>query len=153
MSIQPPVLEPIRHSIVVAAPPARAFEIFTGQIDSWWPLAVHSIGQNEVTGCLVEGRTGGGISETHGDGSIHTWGTVTDWHPPERVVFSWHPGREADTAQEIELRFTEVSDGTLVELEHRGWESLGDRAAETREAYQSGWPAVLSRYQAACSSG
>lgn len=152
MSRRGSTLEPVRHSIEVAAPPARAFQIFT-EINRWWPLAVHSVGLNRATGCLFEGRAGGSIHEIHDDGSIHLWGTVTDWQPPQRVVFSWHPGRDAATAQEIVLRFSEVEGGTRVELEHRGWEWLGDRAAEAREAYQSGWPGVLTRYQVACSRG
>ena len=56
---------------------------------------------------------------------------------------TWHPGREADTAQEVEVRFTEASGGTLVELEHRGWASLGAQAAEMREGYVGGWEHVL----------
>lgn len=152
MPARPASPEPVRHSIVVTAPPARAFQIFT-EIDSWWPLAVHSVGQQRATGCLFEGRAGGRIFETHDDGSIRLWGTVTDWQPPQRVVFSWHPGRDAATAQEIVLELVGVEGGTRVELEHRGWEALGDLAAETREAYQSGWPGVLARFQAQCGRG
>jgi hypothetical protein len=35
-----------------------------------------------------------------------------------------------------------------VRLEHTGWESFGDRAAQARESYQQGWPVVLGAYAA-----
>ena len=147
-----PPLEPVRHSVEVGLRPGDAFSILVDQIDSWWPLALHSIGGQHATGCLFEGRLGGRIYETHDDGSLHLWGTVTVWQPPRRVVFSWHPGRDASTAQEVELRFEDLGTGTRIELEHRGWEALGARAEETREAYQSGWPGVLSAYARRCST-
>jgi uncharacterized protein YndB with AHSA1/START domain len=144
-------LQPVRHSIEVGLRPAAAFRVFVEQIDSWWPLALHAIGPGKATGCHFEGRVGGRIYETHDDGALHLWGTVTEWQPPRRIVFSWHPGRGADTAQEVELRFGDLGTGTRVELEHRAWAALGERAAEARDAYQSGWPGVLTDYARRCS--
>lgn len=142
-----PPLDPVRHAVEVTMPPSRAFRMFIDQIDSWWPLGNHSVGREQATGCYFEGHHGGRIYETHSDGSLHLWGTVTEWQPPDRVVFSWHPGRGADTAQEVEIRFTDLGDRTRVELEHRGWEALGRHAAEVRERYHSGWPGVLLHYR------
>jgi uncharacterized protein YndB with AHSA1/START domain len=145
-----PVIEPVRRSVEVSCDPSDAFHIFIDDIDSWWPLATHSIGQDKTVSCLFETREGGRIYETQNDGSLHLWGTVTAWEPPRRVVFSWHPGRDAATAQEVELRFVPVGTGTRVELEHRRWETLGERAADTRNAYQTGWAGVLARFVARC---
>jgi hypothetical protein len=50
----------------------------------------------------------------------------------------------------VELRFTDNGFGTRVELEHRGWEMLGERAAEVREGYNTGWVPVLARYVDVC---
>ena len=143
-------LPPIRHSLDVSAPPAEAFRIFTAAMDSWWPLATHSIDSERVTGCVFEGATGGRIFETHDDGTMHLWGTVAISEPPASIVFSWHPGRPEHTAQEIELRFTPRGQGTLLEFEQRGWEALGDRAAPARQGYETGWPHVLARYVERC---
>jgi uncharacterized protein YndB with AHSA1/START domain len=144
-------IEPVRKSVEVRCTVEEAFRIFTEGIDSWWPLASHSIGQSDAEACYFEGQEGGRIYETHGDGSMHLWGTVTAWQPPERIVFTWHPGRDASTAQEIELCFSEISGGgTRVELEHRGWEVLGEMALRTRTGYESGWVAVLERYVDRC---
>jgi len=144
------VIEPVRKSVEVGCTADEAFRLFTEDIDSWWPLATHSIGEADAVSCYFEGREGGRIYELHGDGSAHLWGTVTAWQPPERVVFTWHPGRDASTAQEVELRFGEVPGGTRVELEHRGWESLGEMALRTRTGYETGWVPVLERYAARC---
>ena len=56
---------------------------------------------------------------------------------------TWHPGREADTAQEVEVVFKETPEGTVVELEHRGWAALGEQAKEMRKGYSGGWEHVL----------
>jgi hypothetical protein len=40
--------------------------------------------------------------------------------------------------------------GTRVELEHRGWEILGDKAQQVRAGYETGWVPVLDRYVARC---
>ena len=151
MSTDSPI-QPVRKSIEVTLGPAETFRLFTDAIDSWWPLATHSVGQADATACHFEGREGGRVYETHKDGSIHLWGMVTVWEPSVRVVFSWHPGRGADTAQEVELRFVGTTAGTRVELEHRGWEVLGERAGETRDAYDSGWVGVLDTFAARCAA-
>lgn len=142
--------DPVRKTIEVTCGPAEAFRLFTDEIDSWWPLATHSVGQADAVSCHFEAREGGNIYETLEDGTIHLWGTITAWEPSARVVFSWHPGRDASTAQEVELRFIGITRGTRIELEHRGWELLGDRAEETRDGYESGWVPVLEKFVARC---
>jgi uncharacterized protein YndB with AHSA1/START domain len=95
---------------------------------------------------VLEGRIGGRFFERQEDGTEAVWGTVTAWEPPLRLAFTWHPGRAESTAQEVEVRFTPVDGGTRVELEHRGWEKLGERAEEARNEYDSGWDFVLGHY-------
>lgn len=143
-----PEIEAVRKSVELSCSAAEAFRIFVEDIDSWWPLSTHSIGEREAVTCFFEGKDGGRVYETHKDGSLHMWGTVTAWEPPNRVVFTWHPGRDESTAQEVELRFSKRSDHTLVELEHRGWEVLGERAAEIRDGYETGWSGVLAAFVA-----
>ncbi len=46
----------------------------------------------------------------------------------------------------MEVRFTADADGTLVELERRGSERLGDEAEQRRSGYDSGWDVVLAPY-------
>jgi uncharacterized protein YndB with AHSA1/START domain len=63
-----------------------------------------------------------------------------------------HPLQPVRHSIEVALRFEDLGAGTRVELEHRGWEALGERAAEAREGYRSGWPGVLADYARCCSS-
>ena len=142
----------IRKSITVNAPVERAFEVFTEGIGTWWPLETHSVGRARAETVVLEGREGGRLFERQTDGVESDWGRVTAWDPPHRVAFTWHPGRGVATAQEVEVQFTGTGGSTRVDLEHRGWENLGDLAAETISRYDSGWDHVLgNRYAEAAS--
>lgn len=141
-------LTPVRKSIRVSLPVEEAFRLFTDGINSWWPVKTHSIGEGRVVSCSMEGRAGGRIYETLDDGSQADWGTVVRWDPPASLAFTWHPGRSADTAQQVTVSFEAVAGGTRLDLVHRGWELLGERAQELRESYDSGWDYVLGKYLA-----
>ena len=72
--------------------------------------------------------------------------TVLVWEPPRRVAFTWHPGREPNDIQQIEVQFAPGDEGTRVTLIHRGWEFFGAKAAMYRAGYNVGWDDVLSHY-------
>jgi uncharacterized protein YndB with AHSA1/START domain len=139
-------LAPVRKSITVPWEPAAAFRRFTEGIGAWWPLASHSVSQSAEATVRVEGRAGGRICETAPDGIEHVWGTVTEWDPPRGIAFTWHPGRPADTGQEVAVTFQPERGGTRVDLVHSGWERLGESGAAMRTGYQTGWDHVLGRY-------
>ena len=134
-------MTPLHRQIVVAATAGRAFAVFTTEIGLWWPLERFSVGG---AGSSVEFKNGR-LVETAADGDTHEWGEVTAWAPPERLAFSWHPGRPDEPASHVEVTFVEVADGTtLVTLTHTGWERLAEPAA-AREEYRNGWPLVMAR--------
>jgi hypothetical protein len=137
------VIEPVRKVVQVQLSIEEAYRLFTEDMSSWWPLESHSVGAEKTERCVFEGSVGGRIYEVQDDGSEAEWGTVKVWDPPNAVDFTWYPGREADTAQEVEVRFRSIPEGTELELIHRGWELLGDKAEETRAGYDSGWDVVL----------
>ena len=147
-----PYLEPVRKSVTVKRTAEEAFQIFTARIASWWPTAKYSVGQERTRDVVIEPGTGGRVYETLDDGETFDWGKVLAWEPPARFVMTWHPGRDPDVAQEVEVRFTAVEEGTRVDLEHRNWQGLGSEAAVVRGRYAGGWEEVLGiRYVAACS--
>ncbi len=131
---------PIRKTFRVNLDPARAFELFTSEIHTWWPLGTHAVDTKAVEACAFEGREGGRFYERHASGDEHLWGTVLAWEPPGRLMFTFHPGGTPDEAQEIEVLFLDEDDGTLVEFESRGWENLD---AAKRSAYDTGWEFVV----------
>ena len=143
--------EPVRKSITVRCAPERAFSIFTTGMSRWWPLATHSLSESRAIGCGIDPSVGGEVYELRDDGERIAWGWVLEWEPPDRFVMAWHPGGTPEQAQEVELRFTAVPDGTKVDLEHRRWEKLGESASAAREGYNAGWESVfVVLYAQAC---
>jgi uncharacterized protein YndB with AHSA1/START domain len=137
-------LAPLRKSVRVKGSAEAAFRLFTEGLGRWWPLASHSVCGNDAVECVVEGRIGGRFFERDRSGNEHVWGTVIAWEPPDRFAFTWHPGRAADTAQQVEIKFSDAGAGmTLVKLTHTGWERLGEKAVEARKRYEEGWAFVL----------
>ena len=59
----PSAFTPLRKTVVVKAPPERAFHRFTAEIATWWPLRSHSVGQTDAETVVLEGRVGGRIVE------------------------------------------------------------------------------------------
>jgi uncharacterized protein YndB with AHSA1/START domain len=139
----------VRKTVRVPLSPREAFRLYTEGLSTWWPMRTHSVGQERTTDVVLEGRAGGRLYEKRVDGGESDWGRVLVWDPPRKVVHSWHPGRGEETSQEVELTFTAEGGGTRLDLEHRGWEKLGDEAAENVRGYEQGWESVLGLYVAA----
>jgi uncharacterized protein YndB with AHSA1/START domain len=138
---------PVVKQVLVRADAERAFARFTAEIASWWPLASHSVFEGEADGLTFEGRVGGRIVERAPDGRESVWGTVQAWDPPRRVAFTWHPGRDPATAQDVEVTFTPEGDRTRVRLTHTGFERLGEKDGRlAARAYPLGWTYVLGLY-------
>ena len=140
---------PVRKSIVVKAPQARAFEVFTARFGTWWPKS-HHIAAPDMADGIIEPRVGGRWYEKGVDGSECDWGKVLAWEPPSRVVLSWHLNSkfQVDEAveSEVDVRFiAESADTTRVELEHRiaAVDAEGIRAAVDAP---NGWTGLLSLY-------
>jgi uncharacterized protein YndB with AHSA1/START domain len=143
------VIEAVRQTIVVDASPERAFQVFTEEIGTWWPLDdVHSRLEDAET-AMIEPRKGGRVYERGASGEEASWGEVLEWEPPTRLVLLWKPNDSPYPPTEVEVRFTAEGERTRVELEHRGWERLGDDAGKARDSYEKGWPPVLARFEEA----
>ena len=142
---------PVRKSVLVNAPPERAFEVFTAGIGRWWPKT-HKIGKAELDRPIIEPRQGGRWYELDVDGSECEIGKVAVWGPPVRLLLIWQLTPEfaydPDLVTEVEVLFTPERDGTRVDLEHRDLERLGDKAEAMRETVSGpgGWPALLQLF-------
>src|SRR4029078_7644356 len=53
------VIAPVHKTMVVDCSPERAFEVFTRELGTWWPLGSHSIGGEQMTGGVVEAHVSG----------------------------------------------------------------------------------------------
>jgi uncharacterized protein YndB with AHSA1/START domain len=146
MSAKPiPVIPPIVKAVTVECTPAEAFRYFTADFHKWWPLATHSVVarrsefKQKPASVNFEQRRGGRIFERTDSGEEHLWGTVLAWEPASRVVFSFHPGRDGQNAQTVEVTFSPAAKGAEVVLTHTGWELLGEEGPIQREGFSKGW--------------
>ena len=144
----------VRHQVLVDAPLARAFAVFTERFGDFKPRE-HNLLAAPIAETVFEPRVGGHIYDRAEDGSECRWARVLAYEPPHRVVFSWDIGpqwqveNDPELTSEVEVRFVAESESrTRVELEHRhldrhgpGWQSLADGIDGAE-----GWPLYLSRY-------
>lgn len=123
---------------------------------AWWPVEQFSRAASDFEGEDVkveriefQARVGGQVLEHMSNGQTLPWGEVLLWEPPSRFVLAWKPSFSDRPPTDVEVRFTQQGDGTLVELEHRGWERLGPEFAELHGSYETGWNTTLERFRAA----
>lgn len=90
--------EPVHKKVRVHVTPARAFEVFTDEIDTWWPAMYH-IGSSAPKKIVVEGREGGLLYTERQDGTNSPWAKVLSWEPAHRLVFAWQVSPEFSMSQ------------------------------------------------------
>jgi uncharacterized protein YndB with AHSA1/START domain len=143
---------PVRTTVVVTVPCERAFEVFTRQMNAWWPRD-KKIGAGEMAQAVLEAREGGRWFERDRDGRECQWGHVLHYEPPYRLVLAWQINArwqyDPDLVTEVDVRF--IAEGptrTRVELEHRDLQRFGDQADGVRAAFDSrgGWPGMVAAY-------
>jgi uncharacterized protein YndB with AHSA1/START domain len=149
----------VKKTVLVEAPQAHAFEVFTARQGTWWPLATHHIGKAPAQTAVLEPRAGGRWFELGVDGSECDWGRVLVWEPPHRIVLGWEIGadfeHDPNLKTEVEVRFVAVGPrSTRVELEHRHLERCGDKADNMKQGLDSegGWTQVLQIFAAAAAT-
>ena len=146
-------IAPVRKSLLVQATPEKAFAVFTGGINRWWPKS-HGIGASPIKESIIEPFVGGRWYTPCEDGTEAVVGHVRVWEPAKRLVISWEisadwkPDARAQFASEVEVRFiADGTGGTRVELEHRNFERMGAAAGEKmRSGVDGGWPALLDLF-------
>jgi Activator of Hsp90 ATPase homolog 1-like protein len=136
-------LAAIRKTITVDASVEIAFETFTRRIQSWWPQATHTVYEDKVQDIVFDENVGGRVYERSTAGEEAEWADVVAWEPPHRFVLRWRVNPERGPT-ELEVRFKPEGDGTRVDLEHRGWDEIGD--TQGRAGYDTGWDFVLGHY-------
>ena len=141
-------IEPITKTLVVACDLEEAFRVFTEEIGSWWPSHTHAVHAGSVRKVVFEQHADGELYEIAESGEKAHWAQVLAWEPPRCLVLAWHVNPETPAPTEIEVRFVREGADTRVELEHRGWERLGEELGRAgREGYDGGWTTVLGYYE------
>ena len=132
----------VRSTVTVPIAPAHAFDVFTGEIDTWYrrgSSSLHAAGP--ASGLRIEPGVGGRLVEVPSDPAEppRERGLITAWEPPARLVFVDH----RDT--EVEVRFEAIDGGTRVTLEHRGLDRLPDDVAARLARY--GWQRLAGWFE------
>lgn len=144
----------VRVEVTVDAPIAKAFDVFTQQIDSWWPRE-YRLGAAERINVQIEPRLDGRWFEQTSDGNEAEWGRVLAWAAPNHIVLSWSIAvdfsaqPDPERASRVDVTFTEVdSTRTTVTVVHSDFERHGEGWQGMREgvAHQGGWPGIMDAY-------
>jgi uncharacterized protein YndB with AHSA1/START domain len=139
--------ESLRFAFDLNCAPEHAFDVWVNRIDTWWPRD-HTVGPAETV--VLQQSVGGRIYERDAEGVERDWGVVTAWERPSRLAYTWHLGRSANEATDVEIRFLAAGpDTTLVEIEHSGWERYGERAGPWRAQNRIGWESLLPHFRTA----
>jgi uncharacterized protein YndB with AHSA1/START domain len=145
----------VRNHVVVEAPTARAFSVFSERFGDFKPPEHNLLGV-AIAEIVFEARVGGHIYDRGVDGSECRWARILAYEPPARVVFSWEISpqwqleTEPENASAVEVRFiAEGPQRTRLELEHRhidrhgpGWQAVRDGVAG-----DAGWPSTSTGTQ------
>ena len=137
---------PLRISFDVACPVEHAFAMWTSRISTWWPPD-HTISGDPDLVVVLEGAVGGKDHERTPAGVEHDWEIVTVSDPPRRLSYLWRLGRSEAEGTDVEITFApQGATATRIEIEHRGWERLGDTATVWRDRNRVGWETLLPHF-------
>lgn len=154
-----------RVSVTVAIPPARAFQVFTADIDRWWRHGMkfrHSASRSSLL--CIEPKVGGRLFESfEAEGSRHLIevGRVRVWEPPRDLKFTWRNANFAPHEQtEVEIHFEPTASGTLVTVTHSGLAALrpdhparhGLQGAEFSRMIGLWWGEQMSSLRLSCAA-
>ena len=141
------MIDPLRISFVVECSAEHAFETWTERATAWWPPE-HTVSHEPGAQIVFERRSGGRIFERTPGGDEIPWGEIVAWDPPRRLRYLWHIATDPAHATDVEIVFRELPDSTTrVEIEHGGWDRLGELGRPWRQANIGGWDGVLPSYQ------
>jgi len=139
------VIEPLRIEFDVECSPDHAFETWTRKATSWWPPE-HTVSHERGARIVFEPRVRGRIFERTADSDEIEWGEIVEWDPPRRLRYRWHIATDPQHATDVAIEFRRAPHGTHVEIEHGGWDRLGDIGQAWRDANHAGWDGVLPSY-------
>ena len=146
------MIEPLRMSFVVRCAPQHAFDTWTERAGAWWPPE-HTASHERGAEIFFEQRAGGRIFERTASGTEFEWGVIVDWDPPRRLRYLWRIATQAENATDVDIAFEELPDSTTrVDIEHGGWDRLGDFGQSWRDTNRGGWDGVLPAYRVAAAA-
>jgi len=136
----------IKQSVLLALPPAAAFELFTSRISEWWPPENRHTKDAQSTLFLLES---GRFFERSRDGLEVELGRVLVWEPARRIVLDFYIATGPDHPTQAEVRFDADPGGTRVTVSHGPKPPSAALWAERAPRYERAWQRVLAALAAA----
>ena len=137
-------------TVEVPCAPDTAFDIFTRDIGAWWKRGTHYWNDADKGLQLrLEPRVGGRLVEVYDleTGEGFEIGRVLAWEPGKRLAFTWRQDNWSPTeSTDVEVRFEPSGSGTLVAVEHGGWDRVPAAGRGQIEGYGEGWAELLGMY-------
>jgi len=135
--------EPLRKSIRVRCAVTHAFDVFTKQVDLWWPPGHRRFDDSRIR---LEPIIGGRFLERAANGDEFELGEVVTCDPPNGIAYTWNPGKGAGPTL-VSVNFAPDSAGTLVEIIHsEGNSALAEQWKERVALFDRGWDIVLPAF-------
>jgi len=144
-------------AVEVHCGPDAAFKIFTADIGVWWKRGTNYWNDPDAGLELrFEPQVGGRLLEVHDleSGEGFEIGRVLIWEPGKRLVFTWRQDDWAPSeSTDVEVRFEATERGTLVTVEHGGWNRVSAMGSGLTENYSHGWAELLGFFAAEAGTG
>ena len=115
---------------------AHAFEVFTQNVDLWWPR-----GHRKTADATLH-FTDDALIERAPDGSAWTMGQITAIDPPRLLSLDWFPGSAAAPTA-VEIRFANAGSGTEITVTHRPLLETKSIWPQRVALFTKGWETVL----------
>jgi uncharacterized protein YndB with AHSA1/START domain len=145
-------VSPLELSYDIDCSPARAFEVWTTRLSTWWPRGHNATGSDDSV-MVLEPRLGGRLLERTASGEEVEVGEITSWDPPHGFGYLWHIRRDRSEGTDVLLRFVPVDGRTRLEIVQTGWERLGAEGVAWRASNSAGWNALIPSYLADVRAG
>jgi hypothetical protein len=140
---------PIKKEITVQASQQTAFDVFTQQMDTWWPRTHHT-GNTPMTKLLLESGDDGRWYSKHEDGSEVEVGKVIRWDPYSNLLLNWQIDGNfkynPSLTTEVEVQFIAIDPTTTkVIMEHRNLDRLVE--GKVIDSMDMGWGMIMEMYK------
>ena len=136
--------EPLQFLTSLDCAASHAFNVFTQKINVWWPPGHRRFEGSEL---FLEPKIGGQFFERAQDGTVAILGAVFECAPPDRICFTWNPGKISGPTR-VTVSFTQEGSRTQVAVLHEEGDADLGAHWETRAAlFKKGWNTVLPALQ------
>lgn len=130
----------LTRTISLACPVDRAFDVFTRQVDLWWPRGHR---RTREAAMVLEPVLGGRLMERSPGGEEWLIGRLTRFARPDALAFDWFPGSPAAPTA-VDIAFIAASTGTKIRIVHKAISGGALAAWPDKVAlFARGWDTVL----------